>query len=123
MNTNLTSTWNYPTTVWVGPGRIKELSKACGESGIQRPLLVTDSELATRDLVRETLADLQKATPAARLFSRVKSNPIEINVLEGVEAFRGGATRRSCGHRWGQRTRRRQSHRVHGWATAPAVGF
>jgi alcohol dehydrogenase class IV len=90
MNASLTSKWNYPTTVWVGPGRIKELSKACGETGIRRPLLVTDSGLATHDIVQAMLADLRKAAPAGRLFSRVKSNPIETNVIEGVEAFRAG---------------------------------
>jgi len=52
--------------------------------------MVTDSGFATHDLVQDALAQLQKTTPSARLFSRVKCNPTETNVREGVEAFREG---------------------------------
>ena len=38
-------TWNYPTPVRFGPGRIAELPAACRELAIERPLLVTDRGL------------------------------------------------------------------------------
>ena len=38
--------WNYPTTVWVGKDRTKDLEKACGEIKTLKPLLVTDRELS-----------------------------------------------------------------------------
>ena len=37
--------WNYPTTVWVGEGRLVELASACKKLGIDAPLLVTDAGL------------------------------------------------------------------------------
>ena len=45
MSATLKANWNYPTTVWAGPGRIAELPAACARLGIQRPLLVTDEGL------------------------------------------------------------------------------
>ena len=31
--------WNYPTTIWFGVDRIKEIQKACKELNIQKPLI------------------------------------------------------------------------------------
>ena len=36
MNTVLRGNWNYPTTIWAGPGRIAELAEACARAGIRR---------------------------------------------------------------------------------------
>ena len=36
--------WNYPTTVWVGKDRAKDLEKACVEIKTLKPLLVTDKD-------------------------------------------------------------------------------
>ena len=35
------SNWNYPTTMWVGENRIKDLNLACKVLEIKKPLLVT----------------------------------------------------------------------------------
>ena len=45
MSTSLRGNWNYPTTIWAGPGRIAELADACARTGMQRPLIVTDEGL------------------------------------------------------------------------------
>ena len=37
-----TGNWNYPTSIRFGAGRIAELSQACLELGMHRPLLITD---------------------------------------------------------------------------------
>ena len=34
--------WNYPTAIRFGAGRISELPEACAELGMKRPLLITD---------------------------------------------------------------------------------
>ena len=34
--------WNYPTAIRFGAGRITELPEACAELGMKRPLLITD---------------------------------------------------------------------------------
>ena len=42
--------WNYPTTMWVGQDRIKDLGEACKNLNIKKPLLVTDKGLASSDI-------------------------------------------------------------------------
>jgi alcohol dehydrogenase class IV len=86
----LVGNWNYPTRVWIGPGRIAELSVACSLAGIHKPLLVTDAILAGMPMIGESLAALAKAGMPATLFSDVQGNPVETNVYRGVEALRAG---------------------------------
>ena len=38
--------WNYPTSLWVGQNRVKDLSNACQNLKIKIPLFVTDKDLA-----------------------------------------------------------------------------
>ena len=37
--------WNYPTTMWVGENRAKDLHLACNNLNIKNPLFVTDKDL------------------------------------------------------------------------------
>ena len=50
--------WNYPTTMWVGENRIKDIGLACKTLNIKKPLLVTDSGLANSEIVKKTLEKL-----------------------------------------------------------------
>jgi alcohol dehydrogenase class IV len=84
------SDWNYPTTVWFGNGRIRDLPAACRQLGVQRPLLVTDEGLADLPITRESLAVLHAASLSASLYSHVQGNPTGANVSGGVEAYRAG---------------------------------
>jgi alcohol dehydrogenase class IV len=81
---------NYPTAIKFGAGRIKELAEHCRANGISRPLFVTDKGLASLPMVAEIRDDLKKAGLKAALFSDVRPNPVEENVLEGCNAFRAG---------------------------------
>ena len=78
--------WNYPTTVWAGPGRIAELPDACAKAGIRRPLLVTDQGLLGSAIVRRA-SELLRA-PA--VFGAVQGNPGAAHVAGGLDAYRGG---------------------------------
>ena len=82
--------FNFPTSVKFGAGRIKELAEHCKANGIKRPLFVTDKGLASMPMVSGIMADLKKAGLKAKLFSDVKPNPVEENVLAGCEAFKAG---------------------------------
>lgn len=86
MTRALTSNWNYPTRIWAGPGRIRELAAACAELGMRRPLLVTDAGLTGSAIVATAIALL----PSMQLYSNVRGNPVSADVLSGVEAFRRG---------------------------------
>jgi|TARA_B100000131_G_scaffold173916_1_gene168001 alcohol dehydrogenase class IV len=80
--------WNYPTTMWVGENRIKDLGSACKNLNIKKPLLVTDSGLAKSDLIKNALSSLKKEEIHVELYSDVVGNPTGTNVNEGVECFK-----------------------------------
>ena len=77
--------WNYPTTMWVGENRIKDISLACKTLNIKRPLLVTDSDLANSEIVKKTLEHLNISV---EIYSNVKGNPTGTNVIEGVNFYK-----------------------------------
>ena len=52
--------WNYPTTVWVGEKRVKDLYLACKQLKIKKPLFVTDGGLAQSEMVKKIVDDLNK---------------------------------------------------------------
>ena len=77
--------WNYPTAIRFGAGRISELSAACTELGIQRPLLVTDKGIMS---VGTMVSDAAASLSDCPVYSDVQGNPTEANVLGGVAAFK-----------------------------------
>ena len=77
--------WNYPTTMWVGENRIKDISLACKTLTIKKPLLVTDSDLVNSEIVKKTLENLDITT---EVYSKVKGNPTGTNVEEGVNFYK-----------------------------------
>ena len=49
------SNWNYPTTMWVGKDRIKDLSIACKTLNMKKPLLVTDNGLVKSKIIVDAI--------------------------------------------------------------------
>jgi len=84
----MNSNWNYPTTIWVGEGRIKELYLACKQLKIKKPLLVTDENLAQTQMIKKITKELIDKSLSTSIFSNFKGNPVGSNVSEGVEAFK-----------------------------------
>ena len=80
--------WNYPTTMWVGENRIKDIAIACKSLGITKPLLVTDKGLADSDIVKNALSILKNQNINTELYSNVVGNPTGKNVNEGVGSFK-----------------------------------
>ena len=80
--------WNYPTTMWVGQDRIKDLSIACRNLNINRPLLVTDKGLASSDIIQNSLSNLKQNSFEVIFYSNVIGNPTGTNVNEGVGIYR-----------------------------------
>ncbi|MDA9188967.1 iron-containing alcohol dehydrogenase [Candidatus Pelagibacter sp.] len=79
--------WNYPTTMWVGENRIKDIALACKDLKINKPLLVTDNGLAQSDIVKNTLSILKDNGIDAALYSNVVGNPTGTNVTEGADYY------------------------------------
>ena len=80
--------WNYPTTMWVGQDRIKDLGEACKNLNIKKPLLVTDKGLASSDIIKNSLSNLKQVGFEVELYSNVIGNPTGTNVIEGVESYK-----------------------------------
>ncbi|MDB2709997.1 iron-containing alcohol dehydrogenase [Candidatus Pelagibacter bacterium] len=83
----MNSNWNYPTTMWVGKDRVKDLSIACKTLNINKPLLVTDSGLAKSKIVINVLNNLKENGITAELYSDVVGNPTGTNVNEGADYY------------------------------------
>ena len=82
-NTN----WNFPTTIWFGNGRIKDLALACTQLNMKNPLFVTDEGLIKLDIVETTTNVLQKAGVKYSIYSDVQGNPTGKNVSDGVKHY------------------------------------
>ena len=80
--------WNYPTTMWVGQNRIKDLGNACKNLNIKKPLLVTDQGLAKSEIILSALNDLNDEGISVQLYSNVVGNPTGTNVNEGVDHYK-----------------------------------
>jgi alcohol dehydrogenase class IV len=87
MTVSLRGNWNYPTTIWSGPGRVTELALACQKAGIRRPLIVTDEGLVNAPMIKSALASL----PGAALFGAVRGNPAQRHVDAGLQVYRAGS--------------------------------
>ena len=86
----ITANWSYPTAIKFGAGRIKELADHCKALGIKKPLLVTDRGLAPMPITQNALDLLEAAGLGRALFADVDSNPTDINLSAGVQAFKTG---------------------------------
>ena len=82
--------FNYPTALKFGAGRVKELADHCKANGMQRPLFVTDPGLAAMPMVKTIIDDVRDAGLAIAMFSDVRPNPVEANIIEGVKAYKAG---------------------------------
>jgi alcohol dehydrogenase class IV len=84
----MTFNWNYPTTVWVGENRIKDLTRACIDLKINKPLLVTDKDLVNLTMIKKVTSEIKKNFNELNIFSNFSGNPVGENVEEGVGEFK-----------------------------------
>ena len=79
--------WNYPTTIWFGENRYKDIQEACSSINIQNPLIVTDPGLLNTDLIEKLNKSLKSQT---KIYSNVQGNPTGSNVTNGVKVLKEG---------------------------------
>ncbi len=84
----MNSNWNYPTTMWVGENRIKNLPQACKNLEINNPLFVTDKDLVNLPMVKYVILEVKKNFNNLSVFSNFSGNPCGENVEEGVSEFK-----------------------------------
>ena len=80
--------WNYPTSIWVGENRIRDLSKACKNLKISNPLFVTDKDLANLLMTKNIILEVKKKLSSLTIFSNFSGNPNGENIEEGVSEFK-----------------------------------
>jgi len=85
---DLKGEWNYPTHIYFGVGVIEKLYGLCGSLNIQNPLLVTDSGLSKLDIVKNIIDKNNSKGLSIKLFSDVKPNPTEKNIIDGVRFYK-----------------------------------
>ena len=83
----MTFNWNYPTTIWSGENRINDLSEACLNLKIKKPLFVTDKDLIKLPMVRNIISKLKKNLNELNIYSNFSGNPNGENVEDGVIKF------------------------------------
>ncbi len=76
--------WNYPTPIWFGSGRIKDIQKACDDLNILNPLIVTDPGILKTNIITKLNNNLKTT---AKIYSEVQGNPTGKNVKDGVDFF------------------------------------
>jgi 4-hydroxybutyrate dehydrogenase len=83
--------FSFPTSIWFGPGAIRELTARCRELGVERPLIVTDPGLLTTGAFQALVGALGGAGGQNKgwfVFSGVHPNPVEQDVRDAAGAFR-----------------------------------
>ena len=79
--------WNYPTKIWFGLERVKEIQTACDELKLNNPLIVTDPGIEKTNIINTINTSLKNI---AKIYSDVQGNPTGKNVMNGVKQFQDG---------------------------------
>ena len=79
--------WNYPTQIWFGLNRVKEIQIACNNLNIKNPLIVTDPGIIKTNIISKVNQSLDIE---ANIYSNVQGNPTGSNVMNGVDVFNRG---------------------------------
>ena len=82
------TTFSFPTRIVFGCGAVRQLPKALAETGVRKPLIVTDPGLCATPVVGAVTGVLEQAGVAYEVFGRVHGNPIEEDVVESAALYR-----------------------------------
>lgn len=80
--------YNYPTIIRYGYQVRSELPKAVKEKGFNRPLIVTDREIASLPMTEEIKNYLTNSGMYSKVFSGTYGNPLKSHVNIGVNEYR-----------------------------------
>ncbi|MBM3840475.1 MAG: iron-containing alcohol dehydrogenase [Verrucomicrobia bacterium] len=88
MSSSLT-TFSFPTPTLFGAGALQELPARLAQTGLRRPLVVTDDGLLKTDAFQSLVSTLGANEQGRQwfLYSGVHPNPIENDVREAADAF------------------------------------
>lgn len=79
--------YNFPTTIRFGAGSSKELADYLHKNKLGKPLIVTDSTVASLGFFKEIVNDLKKKNISTEVFSDIHKNPVKSDVYKGTDVF------------------------------------
>jgi len=79
--------YNFPTTIRFGAGVVKELGDYVKKQGLERPLIVTDPNVAQLSFFKEIVKDLQQKNISVEVFSDIHKNPVKSDVYKGTDMY------------------------------------
>lgn len=91
---NVVRQYNFPTVIRFGAGAVNELTPHLTSKQLDRPLVVTDPQVAELDFFRNVISQLSSAGISVEVFSSIHKNPVKSDVLNGGDVYR--ATHRNC---------------------------
>ncbi len=80
--------YSYPTRIEYGPGAMKDLTLIVKVSGLKKGLIVTDEGIVKVGLADQLKGYFNEAGIETVIFSDVKSNPTEENVMDGTKIYK-----------------------------------
>jgi len=83
------TTFSFPTRIVFGAGAVRQLSACLKENGVHRPLVVTDPGLRAAPPFNAVESALQDGGIEYEVFAGVHPNPIEEDVVQAAESYRG----------------------------------
>jgi len=82
------TTFSFPTRIVFGVGATRQLPACLKESGVRRPLLVTDPGLRAAPPFKAVESALHGGGVQYEVFDGVHPNPIEEDVVQAAESYR-----------------------------------
>ncbi|MEN8117110.1 MAG: iron-containing alcohol dehydrogenase [Bacteroidota bacterium] len=80
--------YSFPTRIEYGPGAMKDFTFIVKESGLKKGLIVTDAGIEKVGTAQELKNYFSEVEIDSVIFSDVKSNPTEENVLAGTKLYK-----------------------------------
>ena len=84
-----TVTWSFPTVIVFGIGALETVATHAKRVGATRALVVCDAGVVKVGIAEKVRAALAAGGVEAQIFDKVDPNPVEKNVFDGVEAYKG----------------------------------
>ena len=82
------TTFNFPTRIVFGCGAVRQLPACLAETGIRKPMIVTDPGLRSTPVLATVIAVLAEAGIPHEVFAEVHGNPIEDDVILAAAQYR-----------------------------------
>jgi len=82
------SQFSFPNTIYFGAGAIDNLPEYIQDTGVTKPLIVTDPGMLATEVFPRVEAILKAAHIEYALFSNVNPNPLDSDISKGVKVFK-----------------------------------